>query len=188
MDSNITALIDALDNDPELRTQAQKSLVALGAEAVEPLIAAVRAESGRKVWGALQVLGEMGDVRALPVILESLRSSTPIIISAAVAALQKFPNEDIAMHLIDALPHTRGMGQQDMIVVLQRLGDTRAIPLLIEQLGTVESPPLRVAIIQALGKLGDTSAIPVIKAYADDPDHHVRDWVVVALEQLGGAN
>lgn len=185
MNPQIAALIDALDNDPEPRAQAQKSLVALGEEAVEPLIATVRAETGRKAWGALQVLGDLGDQRAVPVILESLRSPTPIIISAAVAALQKFPGEDIAMRLIEALPHTRGMGQQDMIVVLQRLGDTRAIPLLIEQLGTVEAPPLRVAIIQALGKLGDRSAIPVIEAYADDPDHHVRDWVVVALEQLG---
>lgn len=185
MNPQIAALIDALDNDPEPRAQAHKSLMALGAEVVEPLIATVRAEAGRKSWGALQVLGDLGDERALPVILDALRSPTPIIISAAVLALQKFPNQDVALHLIAALPYTRGMGQQDMIVTLQRLGDTRAVPLLIEQLKTVEAPPLRVAIIQALGNMGDASVIPVIKAYADDPDHHVRDRVVSVLEQLG---
>jgi HEAT repeat protein len=48
---------------------------------------------------------------------------------------------------------------------------------------------LKVLLIQALGKLGAVEAIALIRSFAADPDHHVRERVQMALERLetGGA-
>jgi HEAT repeat protein len=51
-------------------------------------------------------------------------------------------------------------------------------------LATTNYPTLRYLIIQALGVIGDPIAIPPILTFRNDPDHHVRERVKIALQRL----
>lgn len=67
---------------------------------------------------------------------------------------------------------------------LGRLGDTRAVELLI---ATLRDPvgAVRVSIARALGKLGDARAVEPLLAALRDPDKSVRSRVAEALARLG---
>ena len=70
---SVSSLIDALaSDDGVLRIGVRRSLVAMGQEAVEPLVGAL---SSRKVWvrwEAAKALGEIGDATATQALIEAL--------------------------------------------------------------------------------------------------------------------
>jgi HEAT repeat protein len=181
----ITRLIAALDREPERRAQAQARLIQLGSAVVEPLVAVVCAQEGRRAWTAAEVLGELADQRAWPVLVDALRSANPMLGVSAAKALMKYPGADVLPCFVAALPQAHVMAQQTIILALQRLGDRRAVTLLIDQLRQAESPTIRTALVQTLGKLGDPRAIPALRAALHDENHHVREWAAEALKWLG---
>ncbi len=181
----IALLIAALEGEPDQRAQAQARLIELGSLVVEPLMAVVGAQEGRKAWTAAEVLGELADQRAWPVLVDALRSANPMLGVSATKALMKYPGADVLPPLVAALPYAHVMAQQTIILTLQRLGDRRAVTLLIDQLSQTPSPTIRTALVQTLGKLGDLRAIPALRACLDDENHHVREWSAQALKWLG---
>jgi HEAT repeat protein len=181
----ITLLIAALDGEPEQRAQAQARLIELGSAVVEPLAALVCAQQGRRAWTAADVLGELADERAWPVLVNALRAANAMLGVSAAKALLKYPGVDVLPIFVAALPQAHVMAQQTIIHALQHLGDRRAVPLLIDQLHQAESPTIRTALVQTLGKLGDPRAIPALRAALHDENHHVREWSAEALKWLG---
>lgn len=182
----IAKQIEAL-GDPGRRDDARARLLALGEAAVEPLLHALQTETGPCSWAAAELLGKLGDRRAVPALVEATRSPSLVLSNVAVQSLLRFNDPELIPHLLGVLPDAKMMTQQSIVLGLQRLGDRRVVPTLLELLPGAESPTLRLAILQTLGKLGDPSAIPAVRALAQDPDHHVREWVPVILEQLGDA-
>jgi HEAT repeat protein len=180
----IQRLILALQRDPDTRSKARVRLIEIGAPAVGPLLQAVQSEHGPQAWIAADLLGELRDPRALPALIDALRVSNATLSSMAVKSLLRFDNLDPVPILIDALPHAHLMTQQTIVLALKRLADGRALFPLLDYLAGVESPTLRCGVIQALGALGDPRAIPAIQQWIDDEDHHVREWAVIALQQL----
>jgi hypothetical protein len=65
------SIFDAYDQTPPARTMAADALVAFGAAAVEPLIAELQSESAQRRGAAAEILGLIGDPRAIPA-LETL--------------------------------------------------------------------------------------------------------------------
>jgi HEAT repeat protein len=178
-------LMDALNGETAHRTQAQRRLTEMGSVIVEALLEILRSERHSKSWAIVQVLGDIGDPRCLPDIVSALHSHNPLLSSAAVKSLSKFQSQtDIIPTLLEVLPTSNIMTQQSIVVALQQLGDSRVVSPLIQLLYHAESPVLRCAVIQTLGKLGDQAAVPAIRSFQDDSDHHVREWVNVALRQL----
>lgn len=185
---DIARLIEQLTGEPPLRQAARTRLLELGPAAVPELIATLNAGTGREAWAAITVLSEMADPQALPALLDALNSPNNLISSVAVEALLRYHGRtavDLVQVLLAALPAAPPMTGQSIILVLQRMGDQRAVPGLADLLRQTDSHVIRYAIIRALGELGDPSVIPLIRSYADDDNHHVREWVVVALRQLG---
>ena len=180
----ISELIAALDGASDQCAKAQAQLLQMGDVIVETLVSVVEAQKGRKAWAAAEVLGELADQRAWPALVAALRSENPMLSVMATKALLKYPDVEVLLPLVDALPYANIMAQQTIIGALQRLGDNRAVPYLVEQLKQTMSPLIRTAIVQTLGKLGDPSAIPAIRACLGDEDLHVREWSSVALKQL----
>lgn len=183
-DTEIPQLLLALKGDLAQRQPAYTRLVEMGADAVEPLIELVQAEVGREARSAADILGDIGDERAFPVLVVALRSDNLLLAGSAVSALEKFTRHDILPCLLDALPHVRIMTQQAILLAIQRLGDVRAVAPLVKLLSEADTPLLRTAVIKILGELGDPSAAPMIRSFADDPDHHVRDWVRIVLAKF----
>jgi HEAT repeat protein len=183
-EKDIHDLIAALEEGPERRSQAQLRLAALGERVVEPLMEVVSAEKGQKAWAAAEVLGELADPRAFQVLVAALYARNPMLGGVALKGLLKYAGRDILPYLVLAFPQAHIMTQQNMILVLQRLGDRRAVMVLIEQLSSSTSSSIRMCIIQTLGKLGDPAAIPAVRARLNDSNQHVREWAAFTLKQL----
>jgi HEAT repeat protein len=181
----IARLIAALEGDSDPRALAQARLIQLGGAVVEPLMAVVCAQEGRKAWAAAEVLGELADPRAWPVLVDALSSANPMLGVSATKALLRYTGADVLPDFVAALPQAHVIVQQTIILALQRLGDRRAVTLLIDQLSQTESSTIRTALVQTLGKLGDPRAIPALRACLDDENHHVREWSAEALKWLG---
>jgi len=66
------------------------------------------------------------------------------------------------------------------------LGDTQAIPALIERLQD-EDIDVSIDAADALGRIGDSSAIPpLLESLTHDPNGEVKTAVVEALGKMGG--
>ena len=182
--NDLADLITALDGDAPERRAAQTQLVTVGEPAVAPLIEALETEEGHRAWAAAEVLGLLHDRRAFEPLLRAVRSTNPLVGGMAVKALLLYEDQDIVPLLVEALPSAHIITQQTIIVSLQKIPDGRAVAMLVDLLGQIESPTMRCAIIQTLGALGDAQAVPAIRAFQDDPDHHIREWAAVALKQL----
>jgi HEAT repeat protein len=184
----ISRLVHALGGRPEESQAAKTRLIELGPPVVEPLIEVVNTQRGRPAWAAAEVLGYLGDPRALAPLAGALRSTNSMLGSAAAKALLRLnglAGQDVFPLLADALPHVPLITQQTIVMVLPALKDQRAVHVLIEQLDRTVSPALRCAVIQALGEVGDPQAIPALRRYIQDEDRHVRDWAAQVLARLG---
>jgi len=78
--------------DPKGRPVAKTLLVDYGVEAVPPLIRALEDSDGELVCGAAQVLGEIGDARAVAPLGGLAMHGTSQVATAAVAALGRIPD------------------------------------------------------------------------------------------------
>lgn len=186
-DDPLQSHIDALSGSREERQAAQEALIARGEPVVLPLIDVLRAGEGRSAFGAAEVLGALADPRAFEPLVEALVSPNPLVGGAALKGLLNYPDRDALPLLLTALPQAHIIVQQSIILALQRQPDPRAVDPLIAHLRVVDAPTLICAIIQTLGILGDRRAVPAIYEHQDSADHHVREWVGVALKQLGEA-
>lgn len=77
--------------------------------------------------------------------------------------------------------------RRDAARQLGRLGDKRAVPVLIEVVQTEKFDVVAEIAIEALGRLGDERAIPVLREVYGDAsrDQYVRDAAATALRRLG---
>jgi HEAT repeat protein len=184
----ISRLVQALGGRPEESQAAKTRLIELGPPVVEPLIEVVNTQRGRPAWAAAEVLGYLGDPRALAPLAEALHSTNSMLGSAAAKALFRLngcAGLDALPVLAEALPHAPFITQQTIVMVLHALKDRRAVRVLIDQLDRTGSPVMRCAVIRALGELGDPQAIPALRRYIQDEDRHVRDWAAQVLARLG---
>lgn len=89
---NLKSLIDKLaSEDAATRLKARKLLVALGKPAVSPLRHLLRRSKLDHVrWEAVKTLGDIGDPRAIPALVEGLEDRDPDVRWLAAEALRKF--------------------------------------------------------------------------------------------------
>ncbi len=177
--------IDDLSSpDVSIRHKAKVRLLAQGSGVIEPLMAAMRSEVEPKSWRAAEVLAVLGDERCLDLMRRGLESTNPMLGLAAVQFMQQRGASTIDL-LCRALPACLPIVQVRVIALLEQLHAQQAVEPLLTLLHKAESGTLRYTIIQCLGVLGDPQAIRLISTFRDDPDHHVRQRVTVALERLG---
>lgn len=127
----IPALIDALGKSDEgLALVASNALVAIGLEAVEPLIAALSSPDRDFRSFAIQTLGELHDKRAVEPLISLLQD--PRVGWVAARALGTLGDTRAVPALIDAI-HTSEPGWcRPFVVALGDIGDPRAIQPLTE--------------------------------------------------------
>jgi HEAT repeat protein len=154
----IAALGRNSDGSPSSRAgPAAAVIVQLGARAVEPLIAELSKGSGAGVpMQAAEVLGLLGDIRAVEPLITALAGPYAGVREQAAAAL-------------GLLGDVRAV--EPLITALQDKDSRDAV--------------LRQQAAAALGLLGDVRAVePLITALSDE-DLRVREQAAAALEQLG---
>ena len=105
----VPLLIAALQDDPEPsgRQAAASALQQIGDRvAIEPLIAALEDLANRRIAVyLLSALGDFGDPRAVPVILDLLQSESTDIVCFAASALGQIGDDRAFAPLLDILEH-----------------------------------------------------------------------------------
>jgi HEAT repeat protein len=167
------------DSTISVRSAAAEAIVQIGEPAVKPLIAVLPHS-----WQAAQILGRLGDKRAVMPLIKVLP------MNAAIVALGELGDKRAVRPLIDILG---GDDMADMAAAaksLAQIGDRSAVEPLMAVLGDQTHEDLdrwRWAVIGALGQLGDPRAVEPLIALLNDPNQNESEHQITAraLESLG---
>jgi CheY-like chemotaxis protein len=118
--------------------------------------------------------------------IEILRGANSVVGDLAAHALEEYGEAGLNP-LIEALPGAKPLTQVKIVTALEHIGSREAVAPLLDLLALTDIAMLRYTIIQALGAIGDARAFPLIRSFAEDADHHVRERVKMALAQLEAA-
>lgn len=184
MSTGIEELIQSfLSSGAEARQEMLRTLSA-DQERPEALRLALRSEKGDISAGAALMLADLDHPLHLDYMAEALETGNILVEDIAARALERHGEAAVGI-LLDAFPNRQPLVQISIVRVLEKINSQRAMKPLMTALERSDSASLRYTIIQALGVLGDSSCIDLIRSYENDPDHHVRERVRVALERLG---
>ena len=198
---------------PYVGPQAAGALLAIGAPAVEPLIAALTGPAEKTRERAAAALGDIGDPRAVEPLIVALGNpgNHASARSAAAEALGKLRDERAVQPLITALRGTRPPRVRSAAAkALGKIGDPRAVePLLaahhevgdlaldaLAQIGPCAVEPLAAALhdsqaatrlcaVRALENIGGPRTVEALTAALHDESTAVRKVAVRALGQVG---
>jgi HEAT repeat protein len=203
----VSPLKDALaDENSSVRRAVVQALGKIGEAALPTLIDALQQGDDDMRWTVTRILGKLGDKRAIPPLIDALRSS--VVNRAAGKALEIIgwiPDDGeagtffwiakrdwercvaIGAPALKPLTETVKNGEDDArwgaAHTLGRLGDTEAVPTLIHALAD-EDHRMRLAAAEALGMLGDSRAVPALKAALMDNNYRVHRAIGKAIEAL----
>jgi HEAT repeat protein len=181
----VADLINALDVEretPETVAAAERALVDIGATATPQLITALGsrrvrpAQSGRMA----RALGLLGDDRALPVLINAIRTEPPEQTEGYAEAIACIGEAAVAplIHALEGRDITSGGG---LVRALVKIGAPAVGPLLEAIAAT--TPEVRRAAVHALSDIGAPAIAPLSHAMLHDPRIEVRRR---ALEILAG--
>jgi len=185
---------------PEIRQQIARALGEIGsAEAVEPLIQALRDEDESVRAAAAKALGRIGDARAVEPLIQALRDSNWRVRAAAAEALGRIGDVRAVEPLVQALGDENESVRMAAVKAAVKIGREAIQPLtealiwtaavkirceavkpLIEALRD-EDGSVRAAAAEALVRIGREAVEPLIQALRDE-DKSVR---AAAAEVLG---
>ncbi len=120
----IPFLLPALgDEDGEVQRYAVRALIKINSEAVAPLLAFLETASARATAGAVRALGDIGDSRALPALLQRVAGPSRQDVLHALGKL-KDPRAEAA--LIDGLADADWQSRMNAAMSLGALGGPAA--------------------------------------------------------------
>ena len=176
-------IADLAFGDVGAREAAVESLVALGPQAVEPLITVMRDGNSSEQMGAAEVLGRIGDPRALDVLIAALQDDFSLVREKAAEALGLMGDARAVEPLIAVLRDENSEAQEQAAKALGQIGDSRAVEPLIDAL-YAEDPFAREQAIFALGKLKDPRAVePLMRLFekGDSLDQYYAEQALVMV-------
>ncbi len=158
------------DNVERVQHQAIHSLVGFGQLSTVPLMNALAHEKNKFALRAIILtLGEIKDVKSIPILIDHLRSSYFVVRMVAVRALIKF-----GPPIIDPLVSALSFNQSDIKALLRDAEDR-------------SNPPFQLRAMKALGGLEDHRAVDLLKRFVEEGESEVQDAAVQALIQIGCA-
>lgn len=194
-DPAVDALLDALEASPSKRlaSAAVLALATLGAERAIPAIVRASRRGAVELDAGLRALGELGDPKALPFVLEHVEDPDARVRQAVVAVATELSSPERqdgrAVDVVRdrVLDLTASLGERAALVrLLGRTGSPRALELLLS-LASSGPVALRVAVLEAIGELGVSSkAVDATLLEAlGDPSARLRMAAATALGRVG---
>jgi HEAT repeat protein len=168
-----------LEDNAGARNSAIEVLVKLGPRAFGALEDAYGSgnEDVRKF--IVDILGEVRDRRAAPLLIRALADEDENVKASAVEHLGSLNESSV----VDALLEILGKGElwtaYPAVEALGRIGDERAIPALLRAL---ESSPLKEPAVRALGRMGRAVHLDVVIPYLTDKSRAVQHVALKAVE------
>jgi len=193
----VPILLDALKaKDPEVRAAAVIALAKVGDPSHFQIVKQMTSDQDVEVRKAtLLALGLLGDIQAVPYLLDIVNSSgtdTALRVHAALG-LGLVRQEQVTLYLVDFLERNVfkvGSGIDEVqvaaLVALGINGDRRAVEPMARWLrdSRMKDGAVRVNLLTSLGKLGDVRAMPFIIQSLDDGDIETRRAAAIALGEL----
>jgi len=134
---------------------------------------------------AAEVLGEIGDKRAVEPLIDALKDADCMVQWNAAEGLGKIGDKRAIEPLIITLKAENDILRERAAEALGEIGDARAVEPLIGALND-EDEGVRSSAAEALGKIGDVRAVqPLINALKDE-DWYVRSSAETALKKIRG--
>jgi HEAT repeat protein len=170
------------DEDADVRETAIVALKDTAkSEAVDPLVAVLKSDDEVR-WRAAQVLGTIGDVRAVDPLVAALADSDDGVSSWAAVSLGEIGEAGAVEALVHALEDENANVRGPAAAALGRIGDSRAIEPLID---AIEEGLVKGKACAALARLKATQAAPAIIPLLEDENERVRSDAADALGELG---
>jgi HEAT repeat protein len=152
------------------------------------------AEANTTVIAALDYLGKIKAVSAIPTLEAILDANEPRFVTAAIRALGRAASggaaaDDTAEYLLDYYENQTPSDEtrREILVALGATGSKKGLSLLINITeSNDERPTLRTAALDALAKLGDAAALDAILAATSATDTNVRASAIAALGPFSG--
>jgi len=159
-----------------------QALVRLGPAAAGPVTARLYDSDYRVRRGAAEVLGQIGDLRAIEPLIERLEDTDWRVSQAARDALVQIGAPAVAPLVARMESGSKGM-RAAAADTLSRIDDPRAEEALISCVGDPDWWVYRPA-VEVLSRLGGPAVGPLLTRL-NDPDQRVRRLTVEALQQIG---
>lgn len=180
-------LADLDSPDPEVRQSAAYRLLLKGRVAAPALIALVDTGSGNRRFIATQLLGKIGDPRAVePLIRQLQQAQETALRQVAAEALGKLGDSRVVGSLGDALET-----EEEFVVRLaavQALATLRHADAAVYEVALTDGhPQVRKQALLALVRFAPDDLEPHLLHLADDPDPGLRYLVVQLLGRFGAA-
>lgn len=209
---NVNGLLKALDyqKDPQIQQQAAKALKAIGwkpdpdetgawyhillgewdalkeigSPAVDLLIDFIQQWPNNRLPG-IRILGEIGDRRAVELLITALEDEDHDVRMLAAKALCNLPDARAIPALQAALNDDELLIRMAAQTALNAIGAAALAPM-VKTLRTGETVQQRRGAAEALGEIGNTQAMePLLVALKEDEDDSVRRAAALALGKLG---
>jgi HEAT repeat protein len=158
-----------------------KQAIALGSQAMEPLMAAVKDADSRLAEAAVDALTKIGSA-ATPHLLAILQDESPIKRSQVVRALGEIGGDGTVSSLVAALKDSDTSVRESAILALWRTGGAVAVDGLLQALLDAD-PLIRSRAARALGEMGDPRAVEPL-CQLSQRDGYVRPIAALAIWKL----
>lgn len=166
-------LVDLNHLDKPIREAALTALVALGRDAVPPLVERFDQIDGAARLYVIRAFGLIGDPRAVSLLLELMAGDSleeyVFVSSLAAKSLGQIGDETAIAGLVGLLSHERSGPRRMAATVLGNIGSAQAVPGLIDALGDPD-PQTRVLSARALEQIGTPQAIAAVTVWRDRRD------------------
>ncbi len=128
----IPLLIEALnDTAPAVREGASQALAHLGPLVLQAMQPSLESGDWRVRLNAVQVLGNIGDVRAVELLIRKLHDPAGNVCGAAITELKRLTDARCIGWLLRALEDREPFVRESVADVLMKLGDSYTLPRLV---------------------------------------------------------
>jgi len=164
------------------RNSAIEALIHIGVPVVGALLAAITTPDADVRKFIVDILGDIGDPRAVPALIAALDDSDENIRVASAEALGKIKDRRAVDALLACLARTdRGWLDYAAAEALGEIGDERALGPLIAAL---DRSSLREPVLESIGKIGNVNTLKPLLSGLADPLRIVREVSMVALTAI----
>lgn len=177
--ASLPALLRVLD-DTNVRASVDAAFLAVGGEAVAPLLRQLEDGTREARIAAATLLGRLGDERAVGPLIQLLDAADAELAAAAAGALALLGDPRALDGLLALFAHPRASARQAAISAINAIGAEGTAAAIAGRL-TDSDPRVRECAIRVAGYFGFADCIAPVLAAVDDADEDVRR---AAIEQL----
>ena len=184
---------DALDRlvpllgDAALQKPLTDSIVAIGADAVAPLVEQLSAAGPAVRSAAADLLGRIGHRSALPALVRALDDADADVVAAAAAALGALGTAAALDPLMALFAHQSATVRRAAVAAVNSIG-AAGTAIKVRSLIADGNARTRECAVRVAGYFGFDDCIPAIVRALQDKDDNVRRAAIEQLPMLDGIN